>query len=75
MPAPEKLAGKDSMGVGSRSARILKRMGEEQVEQTQASEASEPSGEECEICNSEMFGLHCKLICPNCGYRRDCSDP
>ncbi|MDP8939189.1 MAG: hypothetical protein M3N10_02650 [Actinomycetota bacterium] len=35
----------------------------------------EPSGEKCEICNSEMYGLHCKLVCPNCGYRRDCSDP
>jgi hypothetical protein len=38
------------------------------------SEASGPS-EECELCGAEMFGLHCKLICPNCGYRRDCSDP
>ncbi len=33
------------------------------------------STEECELCGTEMFGLHCKLICPNCGYRRDCSDP
>lgn len=31
--------------------------------------------EKCEVCGAEMFGLHCKLICPNCGYRRDCSDP
>lgn len=31
--------------------------------------------EECELCGVEMFGLHCKLVCPNCGYRRDCSDP
>ena len=38
------------------------------------SEALRPS-EECELCGAEMFGLHCKLICPNCGYRRDCSDP
>lgn len=32
-------------------------------------------GERCEVCGSEMYGLHCKLVCPNCGYRRDCSDP
>ncbi len=38
-------------------------------------EAREPVREECELCGSEMFGLHCKLICSNCGYRRDCSDP
>ena len=38
-------------------------------------EAQKPVREECELCGSEMFGLHCKLICPTCGYRRDCSDP
>jgi hypothetical protein len=27
------------------------------------------------VCGTEMYGLHCKLVCPNCGYRRDCSDP
>ncbi len=31
--------------------------------------------EECELCGMRMYGLHCKLVCPNCGYRRDCSDP
>ncbi len=40
-----------------------------------APEALEPSGEDCEACGAEMYGLHCKLVCPNCGYRRDCSDP
>ena len=38
-------------------------------------QAMEDSGEECELCGGDMFGLHCKLVCPNCGYRRDCSDP
>jgi hypothetical protein len=44
-------------------------------EETRTSEALQPSDEECELCGTKMFGLHCKLICPNCGYRRDCSDP
>jgi hypothetical protein len=43
--------------------------------QTSAVPAQAPVGEECEVCGAEMFGLHCKLVCPNCGYRRDCSDP
>jgi rubrerythrin len=50
-------------------------MSEEQTQQEQALEKSQLSGEECEMCGTEMFGLHCKLVCPNCGYRRDCSDP
>jgi len=45
------------------------------AEERRVSEAQEVSDEECELCGTEMFGLHCKLICPTCGYRRDCSDP
>ena len=29
----------------------------------------------CEVCETPMYGLHCKIVCPNCGYKRDCSDP
>lgn len=40
-------------------------------------EPRDPGGyeAECEVCGYRMYGLHCKIICPNCGYRRDCSDP
>jgi hypothetical protein len=55
--------------------RILRKMGEEGAQQAQTTEGLKPSGEECEVCSTKMYGLHCKLICPNCGYRRDCSDP
>ena len=50
-------------------------MDKEPPEQAQAMERLQPSAEECEVCGTEMYGLHCKLVCPNCGYRRDCSDP
>ena len=50
-------------------------MSAEQAQQKDPPEAPEPPGEDCEVCGSEMYGLHCKLVCPNCGYRRDCSDP
>ncbi|CAA9446611.1 MAG: Chaperone protein DnaJ [uncultured Rubrobacteraceae bacterium] len=39
------------------------------------SERREVVVERCEACGTEMYGLHCKLVCPNCGYKRDCSDP
>ena len=29
----------------------------------------------CDLCGNEMLNLHCKLICEQCGYKRDCSDP
>lgn len=29
----------------------------------------------CDICGGAMIERHCKLICVNCGYTRDCSDP
>jgi len=28
----------------------------------------------CLFCQTPMTGVHCKQICPNCGYREDCSD-
>jgi len=28
----------------------------------------------CDRCGFEMFESNCKIICPNCGSRFDCSD-
>jgi rubrerythrin len=60
---------------GTRLSRILRNMDDEATQQAQSTEVLQSSGEECEVCGTEMYGLHCKLICPNCGNRRDCSDP
>lgn len=30
--------------------------------------------EPCPICGGALTGVHCKMICANCGYREDCSD-
>ena len=29
---------------------------------------------ECLVCGYVMEGHQCNLVCPNCGYREDCSD-
>ncbi len=34
-----------------------------------------PSVHECELCGTVMYDHNCKIVCPNCGYKRDCSDP
>lgn len=34
-----------------------------------------PAVHECELCGSVMYDHSCKIVCPNCGYKRDCSDP
>lgn len=34
-----------------------------------------PAVHECELCGTVMYDHNCKIVCPNCGYKRDCSDP
>jgi Zn finger protein HypA/HybF involved in hydrogenase expression len=34
-----------------------------------------PKEHVCECCGTVMYDHHCKIVCPNCGYKRDCSDP
>lgn len=29
----------------------------------------------CERCGERMEERQCKILCTNCGYARDCSDP
>ena len=29
----------------------------------------------CDLCGSPLRETHCKLVCDQCGYVRDCSDP
>ncbi|MDE2981990.1 MAG: gamma carbonic anhydrase family protein [Gemmatimonadota bacterium] len=29
----------------------------------------------CELCGGRTMERHCKILCLNCGYQRDCSDP
>ena len=74
MPNPRTHERRISAGVTSPDLRILNGMDERcGVEEAPIPETL--AAEECEVCGAEMFGLHCKLVCPNCGYRRDCSDP
>ena len=55
---------------GPKGGRLLHGTGRER-----GPEEREVVAERCEACGTEMYGLHCKLVCPNCGYKRDCSDP
>ena len=34
-----------------------------------------PTVHECELCGTTMYDHNCKIVCPTCGYKRDCSDP
>jgi hypothetical protein len=29
----------------------------------------------CWVCGAPVNERHCKIICPRCGFMRDCSDP
>ena len=42
----------------------------------QSSSLATKNGENvCMVCGGETYDVHCKRICKNCGYMRDCSDP
>jgi hypothetical protein len=34
-----------------------------------------PAQHVCDLCGAVMYDHNCKIVCPNCGYKRDCSDP
>jgi len=41
-----------------------------------ASPDDEPTGTTlCDLCGGPMMEVHCKYVCVQCGYTRDCSDP
>lgn len=59
------------------SDRVVAR-GTEAEAGTEASVTAGAESEEtfyCDLCGHAMLNLHCKLICEQCGYKRDCSDP
>lgn len=45
------------------------------TEHTISREESVAVAEECDICGAELTVFNCELLCLNCGFRRDCSDP
>lgn len=58
-------------------ARRLMKGPPREVDRADFDPAYDPSAPiSCEVCGSEMHYIAaCKILCPNCGYRRDCSDP
>ncbi|MFQ5875840.1 MAG: hypothetical protein ACE5JL_18845 [Dehalococcoidia bacterium] len=49
---------------------------EEEPQQTKKAPVVEQAEQSrCDICGAPTDLIHCKDICPNCGYTRDCSDP
>lgn len=58
----------------------LQRLGEENISMFDIALLKPVKWEErkhvytCDRCGSEMYEKNCKVICPNCGNRFDCSD-
>lgn len=47
-----------------------------QTAEAAAASPKEPqNAPRCDLCGHAMRESHCKLICDQCGYIRDCSDP
>ncbi len=43
--------------------------------QTRPEERTNQNQLACDICGAGMIERQCKILCTNCGYTRDCSDP
>ncbi len=43
--------------------------------ETRKKAASAAEAGTCDVCGSATLERHCKVVCPMCGYTRDCSDP
>jgi hypothetical protein len=37
--------------------------------------AGDTGEERCWVCGAVTREIKCKIVCPNCGFTRDCSDP
>jgi hypothetical protein len=47
------------------------RVGDEAGPLPGPSEGPEP----CDVCGGPTYEVRCKVICPRCGFTRDCGDP
>jgi hypothetical protein len=61
------------------SSRLPKADGAGQAADPAATSKASPSenagGEPCWRCGYPTEMLHCKIVCRQCGFTRDCSDP
>lgn len=48
---------------------------EEPPRDTGDAAAERPAAWLCDLCGGPMLERHCRLICVQCGYQRDCTDP
>ncbi len=52
-------------------------MGNEVKSKTESEKRKEQNEKQkfvCDRCGAEMYESNCKIMCPNCGNRFDCSD-
>ncbi len=57
--------------LGERAAAWTERSAEHYVELSRRYLADRT----CELCGGPALERHCKIVCLNCGFQRDCSDP
>lgn len=47
----------------------------EPADEAETGRDAEAAGSVCDLCGGAMYERHCRIVCPHCGYQRDCSDP
>ena len=72
-PASEE-ARQEERDAGAPSER-LKRAAHRGYYTTRLDVARDETVYSCWVCGTIMREIKCKIVCPHCGYTRDCSDP
>ena len=67
--------GKVKKTLAGSAAEWIARGGKHYVALSRSYLAQGLGGPWCDLCGAAMTERHCKLVCPSCGYQRDCSDP
>lgn len=67
---------KGKRGLKVRKINKSRKKKELRFKEVQSSGLARGNGENvCMVCGGETYDVHCKKVCRNCGYTRDCSDP
>jgi hypothetical protein len=72
---PKARAASDDRRPAAKDGRPAANNGRPAAKDGRVVEKPQPAPRLCDLCRGPLLERHCKVLCLNCGYQRDCSDP